>query len=412
MATRKAMREQAAHVVKDILRMWMQQHAGEQVPEEVFRLCEQAVRSLNNGSFGPDSAAFVHWVHVELLRTEGPPQKHRSEDEWRALFPRYPSSSTDDGYLLCFEPSNVDGIREALQKFGLCVVRVLTASQCEETVIGMFEEVNALRAYYGVVGPPVDPHNAATWQSENWPSKNRYLVKDRALHKQAFANRCNGCIYEVFAAIFRERRLHVSVDNWGIARGARDNPDWAVALRPHWDVSPWRFVEDVQQGLDPGYQGLVALTDQNLETGCHLTLPGCTHFMEQWCAERRQDWVGANQSFKAAEDDPVVPYMQPVPLRRGEMVIWSCGQLHASIGSSSQDMRLVQYIRMYPAPEAGCKVNYEGRDPHGCVRALKRCFETGELTQAAIDSFGLDALGKRLLALESWDAEASTAVLA
>merc|ERR1711879_23366 len=192
-----------------------------------------------------------------------------------------------------------------------------------------------------------------------------------ALARRAFVNRCSENIYKAYSAIFSEHRLHVTVDNWGVYRASATNAKWSTGLAPHWDLNPWRFLEDMGSGFDPGYQGLVALTDQTVETGCHMTLPGCTKFMEQWCRERvRPEVSKTRKSFHADKSDPVVAYMQPIPLRQGEMVIWSWGQLHGSSGSKgSTEMRLQQYIRMYPAPEAGDH-RYETHDRYGCTRVL------------------------------------------
>eukprot|EP00483_Globobulimina_turgida_P012928 UN12952 len=41
--------------------------------------------------------------------------------------------------------------------------------------------------------------------------------------------------------------------------------------------------------------------------------------------------------------------MQAIPLRKGEMVIWDFGQLHANTKNMSNRMRLSQYIRMIPS---------------------------------------------------------------
>merc|ERR1712151_324114 len=95
--------------------------------------------------------------------------------------------------------------------------------------------------------------------------------------------------------------------------------------------------------------------------------------VQQWCRERRLSEVAkSRRSHRPEQDDPVLPYMQPIPLRRGEMVIWSWGQLHGSSVSRSRDMRLQQYIRMYPAPEAGCPVKYEEQDRSGFCRVLRK----------------------------------------
>merc|ERR1711959_251553 len=112
---------------------------------------------------------------------------------------------------------------------------------------------------------------------------------------------------------------------------------------------------------------------------------------------RRLDDVNkSRKSYRAAHDDPVLPYMQPIPLRKGEMVIWSWGQLHGSCGSSGQKMRLQQYIRMYPAPEAGTG-RYEEQDRYACGRILNKCFKKGELKESDVDMFAVDDFRKCLL---------------
>merc|ERR1711879_686168 len=118
-----------------------------------------------------------------------------------------------------------------------------------------------------------------------------------ALARRAFVNRCSENIYKAYSAIFSEHRLHVTVDNWGVYRASATNAKWSTGLAPHWDLNPWRFLEDMGSGFDPGYQGLVALTDQTVETGCHMTLPGCTKFMEQWCRERVRPEVSKTRSL-------------------------------------------------------------------------------------------------------------------
>ena len=110
---------------------------------------------------------------------------------------------------------------------------------------------------------------------------------------------------------------------------------------------------------------MVALRDQDLETGCHLTLPGCTHFLKQWSLERKLEKVSKTmKSFRASQEDPLLRYMQPVPLRQGEMVIWSCAQLHGSSHNHSNKTRLSQYIRMFPAKDLDQNLSDVCQFPH------------------------------------------------
>ena len=323
--------------------------SGEPVPEDVFRHCQQEIERSISIDTTQSLQSFVRYAHVDLLRVEGPPQKIRSEEEWQSLFARYPTLET--GFMHCFDSSDSEGMRAALQKYGFCVVKVLSKEECERSVKAMFEEINQLRLQKGLEGPLINVEDASTWEDRNWPSNCKFLVDSVALHPQAFANRCSTKIYEAFRGIFREARLHVSVDKWGVARGAQGKPRWRIGLRPHWDLNPWQCLRDFETG-DPGYQGLVALRDQDEETGCHLTLPGCRHFLKQWSLERKLEKVSKSmKSFRASPEDPLLRYLQAVPLRQGEMVIWSCAQLHGSSHNHSNKMRLSQYIRMFPAKD-------------------------------------------------------------
>ncbi|CAJ1431835.1 unnamed protein product [Effrenium voratum] len=389
---------EAKALVKAQLRAWHQSHPGGDVPNELPAACEVLVKELlgARASSEKEVASFVRYTHLDFLRTEGPSPKPRSEAEWRQLFPRYPAEAdSTEGYLRCFEVSDGAGIRGALETYGLCVVQVLSREECEATVGAMFEEINALRSAKDIQGPAISVDDPATWSTQNWPSGSKFLMDTVALHARAFDNRCHPKVYEAFCSAWSEQRLRVSVDRWGVARGAKHNRRWQSSLRPHWDLNPWQLLRDSENEVDSGYQGLIALRDQDAETGCHLTLPGCCHFLRQWSLERKLDKVSTTRkSFKAAEDDPILGYMQPVPLRQGQMLIWRCGQLHGSTKNSGERMRLTQFVRMFPAKEAGWKVNYEELDTFSVLRLKNR--------EQVLEQLDLSPLGRKLLALDTY----------
>ena len=96
------------------------------------------------------------------MRVEGPPRKLRSEEEWQSLFPRYPS--LENGFLQSFEATDDHGIRQFLEKYGFCVVKVLTADECEKSILAMFEEINQFA------------DQKRTWWPTNWCWRPFYLV--------------------------------------------------------------------------------------------------------------------------------------------------------------------------------------------------------------------------------------------
>jgi hypothetical protein len=79
--------------------------------------------------------------------------------------------------------------------------------------------------------------------------------------------------------------------------------------------------------------------------------------------------------------------------------VWSWVHLHGSTDSFSLEMRLHQYVRLYPAPEAGLPYNYEEYDRYACTSVLQRSLRKGILTQEQIDAALPDAPRRELFGL-------------
>lgn len=328
----------------------------------------------------------------------------RTKEEWQQIFPRYPT--TPDGFVRSFALEEAAQYTAALEEYGVVVVRVLDEDTCQKTVAAMFEELNSM-----VKKVTLRPDDPSTWQDAYWPARSKFLVSRPALHPQAFLNRSDARIYEVFTTLWKETRLRVTIDNWGLVRGTKDipirqkdgsttreeKPKWGQPIQPHMDYNPWLFVKERAQGFQPGYQGLVALNEQPEEVGCHLTLPGGTKFLQRFCQERTcPEELGEKRlSYRPAPDDPIREYMQPIPLRRGEMVIWSWGQIHGSIPNHSTKMRLHQYIRMFPAKEVS--PFYEENDRYAPGKILQKYSSLID-----IKALPIGARGRKLLGVEAW----------
>ena len=321
----------------------------------------------------------------------------RSREQWAACFPRYPVDAR--GFAHAFGLDDVAGYRGALARYGCAVVQVFSPAQCERSVEAMFAEINAAAA---LVGAPaaIDPEDPQTWASANWPGQSKFLLDDPALSRQAFANRVDPALHALFAQLWGEERLQVSVDNWGVLRGSGvpgAGPRWGRGLRPHWDYNPWLFVDELEQGREPGWQGLLALRDQSEEMGAHLSLPGGAPYLRQWCRELPcPPRLGRKRrSHRPPEDDPIREWMQPLPLRQGHLLLWSWGQLHGGLDNRSSALRVHQYVRMYPAPEVD--PFYAAHDRYAAQRVRRR-------TPAAAECGGLelDRRARRLLGLEPW----------
>jgi hypothetical protein len=66
-----------------------------------------------------------------------------------------------------------------------------------------------------------------------------------------------------------------------------DKPEWRYHLKPHWDLNPWVYVQNLAKGDPPMYQGLVALDNCPEEVGGFCTVPGSTRFLTTYTTEHK-----------------------------------------------------------------------------------------------------------------------------
>ncbi|BBM86559.1 hypothetical protein [Candidatus Uabimicrobium amorphum] len=357
-------------------------------------------------SVAPDVNILESWLDYMLdcfiHRSPHLNKKERTVEGWQKIFPRYPVDR--EGFAVSFAIEDSDTYCRMLDDYGVVVVRVFDKQECERSIAAMFEEINNTPAPYRKMN--VSPDNPISWEKCNWPSRSKFLLSRPAFHFQAFKNRTSETVYRVFCHIWKEERLRVTIDNWGIMRGTKDllmkngvedRPQWRKNVKPHWDYNPWLFHSEMQKGRQPGYQAIIAFSDQTSQTGCHLTLPGCTQFLELWCRENEipKDLLTKRRSHRPVANDPVRDYMQEIPIRQGDMIIWSWGQLHGNTMNFASQMRLLQYIRMFPASEVD--TSYEEYDRYACRRILRQY-----QSEYAFDFSRFSLQEKRLLGVEDY----------
>ena len=349
-----------------------------------------------------------------------PKQLLQKDEMVKKYFPRYPT--TDDGFVESFDINDTQNWLKYLNYYGLVVIKVLNEKESNKTINSMFNELyhrtlhlkkqnndNTHKTY------KVDKNNPWTWTKYNWPSPYGKFLTDRpAFSKQAFKNRCSQKMHFIWSKIFETKELNVTIENWGIQRGTvnlkfidpktnkitttiKDESKWRRNLRPHWDVNPWTYSENTQSKYWINlYQGALALSEQRLIDGTHLTLPGCARFLKKWCQENKANDI-SHSAFKhnISFDDGIIKYMQAIPLRKGEMVIWNFGQLHANTKNMSDKMRLSQYMRMIPSQK-----KYIQRDRRSVQQQSEKY--KNDLNIEEIMGDEMDERMKKLLGLKKW----------
>jgi len=217
-------------------------------------------------------------------------------------------------------------------------------------------------------------------------------------------------MYKIWCNIFKETKLWCSIDKFGIFRGTInlpfkdenenikliERPDWRFNLKPHWDINPWVYSKDLIKNEPHMYQGLVALDDCPIEVGGFCVVPGSVDFIHNWCKENPQPELSYRGSIpgshKLAADDIQIPYLQNVPLRKGEIVIFDSGQVHCNFSNYSNKMRLFQFIRMLPATLVS-----ERKDKYAARIILKKY--RGKYN---LENITLTPLARKLIGLDQW----------
>jgi len=180
--------------------------------------------------------------------------------------------------------------------------------------------------------------------------------------------------------------------------GIKDRDDWRYNLKLHWDFNPWVLCKWKEQNDPLMFQALVALVDCPEEVGGFSCVPCSTAFLKTWTIERpcpRMD----RASMRVPDKDPMQNYIQHVPLRKGEMVIWNSAQAHANFPNHANRMRIIQFIRMLPADKQS-----NDKDRYAPYR-IRHKYRNDPFITWGKDLHYLTPLGRKLIGLDEWGLE-------
>jgi hypothetical protein len=250
-------------------------------------------------------------------------------------------SRESDGYLQSFDVEDKEYLK-FLNKYNFVILKILSEKEADDTVEDFFKNVT----------PNVDKYDSSTWENQFWPLNTRFLA-GYALTQYAFDNRTHSNLHTGFSNIFGTDDLVTMVDRWGIMRPSKNRKDWKWELKPHVDVNPWKYTEELDKGYPHQYQGVLSLVDSYdtwCSTGGFRIVPGCANILKEWTKRFPDPTKGEGVSYHLTETDPLYNKLQRIPLRKGEVCIWDSGCVHANFSNtSSTDFRLVQYVSMAPA---------------------------------------------------------------
>jgi hypothetical protein len=216
-------------------------------------------------------------------------------------------------------------------------------------------------------------------------------------HQALWNTRQNPRMYELFTEIHGVRELRVTIDRAGFkppynpAHPEYDHPGFT-----HWDVDtadlPSRF----------GVQGVLYLSDTDVDQGGFCCVPGFHRCLEEWIAEQPAD-----RDPRRPDLSRLPPGMRvtPIPAAAGSMILWNNRLAHGNGRNVSDRPRLSQYISMFPADRLTEETRlhriecWKHRMPPGGTTFPG---DPREIEQKHGKTAELTPLGRKLLGLDSW----------
>eukprot|EP00027_Filamoeba_sp_ATCC50430_P014829 CAMPEP_0168567166 /NCGR_PEP_ID=MMETSP0413-20121227/14848_1 /TAXON_ID=136452 /ORGANISM="Filamoeba nolandi, Strain NC-AS-23-1" /LENGTH=413 /DNA_ID=CAMNT_0008599315 /DNA_START=169 /DNA_END=1407 /DNA_ORIENTATION=+ len=281
----------------------------------------------------------------------------------------------------------------------------------------------------------VDRNDPSTWVDALWPGPKRVGFSEVTVREQGWKNRENENIYNIFSLLLGRKDLWVSIDRYGIMRPTKnvpkgkiapvecrtnvnvnneeveveDKPEWRTNRAwTHWDLNPWKWTIDVENGRAykydnlisenndsvndgvPKLQGLLALADSKDEDGGFCAVPGFHKMLKEWATlttdtEYYEKSKSIFEIFYLPKEDPLHHELQKVTMRAGSLLIWRGELPHCNFPNESTNLRINQYIKMFPAQEGAPGTKQRLAD----LKQLLHGHQPGEL-------------GRKLYGMDSW----------
>lgn len=290
---------------------------------------------------------------------------------------------------------------DALNANGYVVVPGAVPSALTAAVVADIEDhfgrpVADPEQWYG--DPEVPPLGFVTYEGRFTPQMFHY--------PSMWAIREHPAVHAAFAEVLGTPALWVSIANVCAKLPAHpDHPDYGRTGFIHFDRLRWSLAnpdEPVDQSKNPDSDlfvtGLVALTDTTADMGGFQCVPGIYRRLDGWIAEQPEDW---NPRFPNLSGYAITS----VPMRAGDLCIWTTRLPHGNGDNISSAIRLAQYITMNPAPLDF--PNYDDRRA-ARIQAWQTRSPLGNPAnyrsrEQSLPPPPLSDLGRKLLGLDEWD---------
>ena len=204
-------------------------------------------------------------------------------------------------------------------------------------------------------------------------------------------------LHRVFSEIHGTDALWVSLDRTNFKPPFdAAHPHFAFRGFIHWDTDITRYPD-----THFAVQGVVALADTTAEMGGFQCVPTLYRDLAGYLQRRRE--AGADLQRVDVTGHEVVP----VPLRAGDLVVWSTLMPHGNGENRSDRVRLAQYVSMgraHPDNEAARERRIASWRTNGPAPGKPFPGDPRHIEEARSEPARLTALGRRLLGIDPWEA--------
>jgi len=235
---------------------------------------------------------------------------------------------------------------EALTVDGYVIVRAVVPRSLTEAVVADIEghleaSLDDLSSLYG--HPELPPTGFVDDRGTYLPKMFHY--------PSMWAIRQYPGVHAAFSAILGTEALWVSTANLCVKLPeSDDHPEYAGAGFIHWDrmrhsLTDPRASIDNTKNPDSGLflSGLVALRDTTEEMGGFQCVPEIYRDLDAWVSRQPDEWDPRNPDLTGYP-------IRTVPMKAGDLCIWTSRLPHGNGNNISGAARLAQYVTMAPAP--------------------------------------------------------------
>ncbi|MCC6445152.1 MAG: phytanoyl-CoA dioxygenase family protein [Armatimonadetes bacterium] len=256
-------------------------------------------------------------------------------------------------------------------------------------------------ALWWFLGMPPDSPEA--WYREPLPPGG---MVEMYQHQAMWDNRQHPRMHRIFADLLETEKLWASIDRISLKPSRHpDHPEYDHKGFMHWDV-------DFSQPPVPFWvQGVLYLSDTDVDQGGFQCIPGIHTEMEEWLKTPPQNRPSARSMIEGRQ-------AVPIPGNAGDLVIWDRLLAHGNGHNVSDRPRLAQYVSMYPPRlEADWYAGDAPEEAHTSPREARiRCWQErtappgfpGDprgFEQKYGQTARLTPLGRKLLGLDLWETD-------